>query len=71
MDTAWLFLSSLFSLIGMAVFVYGKRQRLASPMIIGVALMVYTYFVDDTIVMVVIGLLLLVGLVVGSRIENN
>ena len=71
MDTAWLMLSSLFALIGFAVFVYGRRQRRGAPTIVGVALMVYPYFVSSMGTLIAIGVLLMAGLVVGSRIEDR
>jgi len=70
-DTTWLMLSSLFSLIGMAVFVYGRKQRTATHTLIGVTLMVYPYFVSGTLALLGIGALLLVGIVVGNRIESD
>ena len=42
-----LFAAILFGAIGMGAFVYGKRTGLAMPMILGVALMGYPYFVSD------------------------
>ena len=71
MDTAWLVLSALFSLIGFAVFTYGRRQRRGVPMITGVALMAYSYFVSNVLILVAVGLVLLIGLVVGSRWEEE
>ena len=71
MDSAWLLLSFLFSLIGMSVFVYGRRQRLVVPTVIGLALMGYPYFVSGSVALVSIGLLLLGALVVGTRLENG
>jgi hypothetical protein len=71
MDPTWLMLSSLFSLIGFAVFTYGRRQHTATHTLIGVALMAYPYFVSSTYALVGIGALLLVGIVVGNRIENE
>jgi hypothetical protein len=41
MDPTWLMLSGLFSLIGFAVFTYGRRQRTATHTGIGIALMAY------------------------------
>jgi hypothetical protein len=41
MDPTWLMLSGLFSLIGFAVFTYGRRQRTATHNRIGIALMAY------------------------------
>jgi len=71
MDPTWLMLSFVFSLIGMAVFVYGRKQRTATHTLIGVALMAYPYFVSSTWALVGIGALLLVGMVVGNRMEND
>ena len=39
----------------MAAFVYGKKSALAKPMIIGVVLMVYPYFVSATWLTFLIG----------------
>jgi len=71
MDSAWLIWSSLFALIGSAVLVYGWRQRRGAPTLIGVALMVYPYFVSSTVALIAIGALLLGALVVGNRLEDS
>ena len=71
MDTAWLVWSGLFSPIGSAVFVYGRRQRRGAPTLVGVTLIVYPYFVSTTLAVVVIGVLLLAGLVVANRFEDS
>ena len=70
MDPAWLLWSGLFSLIGLAVFRYGRRQQRGVPTIIGILLMGYPYFVSDTPALVGIGVLLIVGLFVGRRFED-
>ncbi len=70
MDGTWLLLSSLFSLLGAAVGVYGRRKRLVAPTIIGIVLMIYPYFVNSTLVLVGIGVVLLAGVVVGIRVEG-
>jgi hypothetical protein len=70
MDAAWLMWSGLFSIIGLAVFTYGRRQQVAAPTLIGIALMVYPYFVSNTYVMVGVGVLLIGGLFIGSRLEG-
>jgi hypothetical protein len=49
MDGTWLVLSSLVSLIGKTVCVYGQRQRLVVPTILGLALMIYPDFVGSTL----------------------
>lgn len=71
MDTALLMWSGLFSLIGSAVFLYGRRQRRGAPTLGGVALMVYPYFVSTTLGVIVIGVLLLAGLFVANRFEDS
>jgi hypothetical protein len=71
MDTGWLIWSSLFALIGLAVFVYGRRQRRGAPTFVGLALMVYPYFVSSSVALIAVGVLLLAALVVGSRLEDS
>jgi len=71
MDTGWLMWSSLFSLIGFASFVYGRRQRRGAPTLVGVALMVYPYFVSRLAPLIGIGIVLIVALVVGGRFEES
>ena len=46
---------------GMAYFVYGKRQNKFAPMISGVVLCVYPYFIDSLLWLCVIGAVLLVA----------
>jgi len=45
----------VFGAIGMAAFVYGKKNAQAKPMIIGVALMAYPYFVPEGWLLYLIG----------------
>lgn len=45
----------LFGAVGMGAFVYGKGTASFSPMIIGILLMVYPYFVSGTMLMYLIG----------------
>lgn len=70
MDGAWLLLSGLVSLVGLAAVMYGRRQQLIAPTVIGVGLMAYPYFVAGYLGLIGVGALLLVLLVVGMRIEN-
>jgi hypothetical protein len=46
----------VFGSIGFVAFIYGKRMNLWKPMLLGIALMVYPYFVSDDKIMLVIGL---------------
>lgn len=39
----------LFGSIGFVAFIYGKRMNAWTPMFIGLALMIYPYFVPDPI----------------------
>ena len=45
----------LFSSIGFVGFVYGKRMSLWKPMFLGLALMTYPYFIENTITLCAIG----------------
>lgn len=56
---ASLFWGVLFSAFGVGFFIYGKKQQVVVPLFCGVALMVFPYFVTNTILLVCIG----VGLV--------
>jgi len=53
--------SVLLGSVGMGFFVYGKKQRRAPHLVVGVALMVYPYFVSSVALMLIIGVVL-VGL---------
>ena len=52
----------IFGIIGLAAFLYGKKQMLWKPLAIGVALMVYPYFVAETWILYAIGGTLCVAL---------
>lgn len=52
----------VFGSIGFVAFIYGKRMNLWKPMILGIALMVYPYFVGNDAVMIAIGALGTAGL---------
>ena len=55
-----LFAGLVAGVFGMAYFVYGKRQTKIAPMVCGVALCVYPYFVDSLVWLCVLGAVLLV-----------
>ena len=50
----------LFGVVGMAYFVYGKKQQAWMPLFCGLALMIYPYFVSNLIVMIGVGIALIV-----------
>jgi predicted membrane protein len=58
MDPAILLWGLLFSSIGFAFFLYGKKQRAVVPLVCGIVLMVYPYFVPNVVLVVLIGLVL-------------
>ena len=52
----------LFGSIGFVAFVFGKRNGLWKPAVIGILLMAYPYFVSDTLPLYVIGAVLTIAL---------
>jgi len=46
----------VFGSIGFVAFMYGKRMSLWKPMFLGIALMVYPYFISNDAVMYVVGI---------------
>ncbi|GAT34064.1 hypothetical protein TSACC_22487 [Terrimicrobium sacchariphilum] len=54
----------LFGGIGMGAFVYGKKSGSLKPVIIGIALMAYPYFVESSLLIFLIGALLTAALFV-------
>ena len=54
-DETLLLWGVLFGAIGLGYFVYGKRQRRPVPLACGLGLMVFPYFVSNTILLVVVG----------------
>lgn len=58
MNTAQLMWGVLFSAIGAGYLLYGKKQGAPVPLLCGLALAVYPYFVSNTILLVVIGVVL-------------
>jgi len=59
MDASQLFWGLLFSSIGLGFFLYGKKQRAGVPLVCGLTLMVYPYFVSNTFLLVGIGVVLI------------
>jgi hypothetical protein len=50
----------LFGSIGLGFFIYGKKQRVVVPLVCGLALMVYPYFVSNVTLLVGVGVVLIV-----------
>jgi hypothetical protein len=49
----------LFSGLGLGFFLYGKKQKAVVPLISGLVLMVYPYFIADVYILVLIGVILI------------
>jgi hypothetical protein len=56
MNTASLLWGVLFGSIGLGFLIYGRSQRAVVPLVCGVALMVFPYFVANNILLVGIGI---------------
>jgi hypothetical protein len=58
-DVGVLLWGLLFSSIGVGFFLYGKKQRAVVPLVCGLVLMIYPYFVPNVMVLVAIGVVLI------------
>ncbi|MCX5693617.1 MAG: hypothetical protein NT014_00560 [Candidatus Omnitrophica bacterium] len=61
-SAAKIFACTIFGAIGFAVFIYGKKKALWRPMLIGIALMAYPYFISGTFFLYFIGIVLTAAL---------
>ena len=52
----------IFGIIGWYAFIHGKKEKNWRPMVIGIALMVYPYFVTNTILAFAVGIALTAAL---------
>jgi hypothetical protein len=48
----------IFGSIGLGFFIYGKKQKAIIPILSGIGLMVFPYFISDTYIMVLSGIVL-------------
>lgn len=60
MSASTLLWGVLFGSIGLGFFVYGRKQQAIVPLVCGVALMAFPYFVSGTAWLVIIGVALMV-----------
>jgi hypothetical protein len=49
----------LFGIIGFAYFTYGRKQAALVPLLAGIALMVFPYFIPNIYMLVLIGVILM------------
>ncbi|HTH69248.1 hypothetical protein [Rhodanobacter sp. T12-5] len=59
MNASTLLWGVLFGSIGLGFFIYGKKQRAIVPLICGLALMAFPYFVSGTVLLVLVGAMLM------------
>jgi hypothetical protein len=65
---AWLYVSLVISSIGFVLFVYGRKQARLPQLVVGLALLVYPYFVTALTPMLIVAAVLLGGLGVAVRL---
>lgn len=61
MNESWLLWGLLFGAIGLGLFVYGRKQKATVPMVCGLSLMIFPYFVDDTLLLISVGVALILA----------
>ncbi len=59
-DISTLMWGMIFGLIGLGFFIYGKKQSSIVPLLCGMALMVFPYFVSNIYVLIGVGIVLIV-----------
>lgn len=67
MDPWWLFLSLVVGSVGMALFIYGKKQARIPQLVVGILMMAYPYFVSNLWLISGIALGLMALLWIGIR----
>jgi len=55
-DTSLLLWGMLFGSIGLGFFIYGKRQRVIVPLVTGIVLSVFPFFITDVYWLVITGI---------------
>lgn len=55
-STALLLWGVVFSAVGLGYFIYGRKQKTIVPLVCGLVLMIYPYFVSNVYVLVSIGI---------------
>ncbi len=60
MNTATLLWGLLFGSIGLGFFIYGKKQQALVPLLCGMTLMIFPYFVTNNLLLVAMGSVLVI-----------
>jgi len=58
LSTSSLLWDLLFGSVGIGFFMYGKKQKAVVPLVCGLVLMIFPYFISNTILLVAIGVAL-------------
>lgn len=58
MSASLLLWGVLFGSVGFGYFLYGKKQKALVPLLCGIALMAFPYFISNTVLLVVVGVAL-------------
>ncbi|WP_459916055.1 hypothetical protein [Desulfocicer niacini] len=56
MDTSILMWNVVFSSIGLGFFVYGKKQTAIVPLLSGIGLMLFPYFISNLYILIITGI---------------
>jgi hypothetical protein len=59
LNGSWILWGLLFGSFGLAYFVHGRRQKAVVPLACRLALMVFPYFISNTILLIAIGVTLI------------
>jgi len=54
-SSAQLIWGMVFGAIGLGFFLYGKRQKAAVPLMTGIALFIFPYFISNVFLLVIVG----------------
>ena len=55
-STSQLIWAMVFGSIGFGYFIYGKKQKAVVPLISGIALLIFPYFVSNLYLLVIVGM---------------
>jgi len=54
-DTSLIIWAMIFGSIGLGFFIYGKNQKAIIPLVTGIALFIFPYFISNVYVLVLVG----------------
>ena len=52
----------IFGMVGFVAFIYGKKEKSTKPFVIGLILMIYPYFIANTMALYAVGIALIAAL---------